>query len=179
MTCIVGIEHKNGVMLAGDSLASNSHSKTVLDDPKVFVKDNIAFGVCGLPKVMDLLNNVLKYPEHPPEQNDRSYLAGTLVPFLTDAFQKYHLLDEKGMFEGAVLIGYRKCVYQLESNFQLIRGVEKYSSVGSGSSYALGSLKATGNVKNPKKRLTLALEAAEANDPGVGGPFKFVSLKAR
>lgn len=187
MTCIVGVVKGGTVWLGGDSAATNGRlDRTIIKDPKVFVKGEVALGVCGSPKVMDALAHGIVFPTQ-QGPDDRAFLVGELVPALRDGLVKLDAAGKDGspfgggsdvVFEGEVLLAYRGELYKLQSNFQLIRGSEGYSSVGSGAALALGSLAMTKKMGNPRKRVLAALEAACAN-AGVAPPFVVVNVKKR
>jgi ATP-dependent protease HslVU (ClpYQ) peptidase subunit len=187
MTCIVGVVKRGTVWLGGDSAATNGHmDRTIIKDPKVFVKGELGFGVCGSPKVMDALAHGIEYPTQ-QSGNDRAFLVNELVPAIREGLVK---LDAAGKdtnpfgggagitFEGEVLVAYRGELYRLQSNFQLVCGSEGYAAIGSGGALALGSLEATKKVGNPRKRVLAALEAACKN-AGVAPPFVIVVVKKR
>lgn len=179
MTCIVGVEKGNTVWLGGDSAGTNGAlGRTIIKDPKVFVKGDVAFGVCGLPKVMDAIRHAIELPVQDKGDTDRAFLVSTLVPALRDGLKKLDCCQKEGeetVFEGAVLIGYRGKVYNMQGNFQLIHSADGYASVGSGSTLALGSLDAT-KGQNPKKRVLAALRASTKN-AGCAPPFVVVTVK--
>lgn len=185
MTCIVGVVKGGTVWLGGDSAATNGHlDRTIIKDPKVFVKGEVGFGVCGSPKVMDALAHGIELPSQQGGE-DRAFLVSELVPSIRAGLVALDAAGEdKGpfgggpgvTFEGELLVAYRGELYKLQSNFQLIHGSEAYESVGSGASLALGSLQATKKMRNPRKRVIAALEAACQN-AGVAPPFVVVTVK--
>lgn len=181
MTCIVGIASKGTVWLGGDSAATDGHlNRTIIKDPKVFVKGKLAFGVCGLPKVMDALAHAIELPERAEGSDDRSYLVGTLVPAIRDGLKKLDCTVESPeygtCFHGSMLLGYNGKLYTLEGNFQLVVPSEDFASVGSGASIALGALHGS-KGGNPKKRILAALDASAKANAGVAPPFVVVSVK--
>lgn len=185
MTCIVGIEDKGTVWLGGDSAATDgSLNRVIIKDPKVFVKGELAFGVCGLPKVMDAVAHAIELPtqEGTKTMSDRAFLVGHLVPALRKGLKKLDCTAKHPVhgtyFEGAMLLGYRGKLYTLEGNFQLVHASEGYAAVGSGQVQAQGAFKTTEHIKNPEKRLLTVLDAATAN-AGVAPPFVIVKVKSK
>lgn len=182
MTCIVGIEHRGTVWLGGDSAATDgAMNRVIIKDPKVFLRGEVGFGVCGSPKVMDALAHGMELPTQEGGE-DRAFLVSQLVPAIREGLKKLDAVVEhpaRGtFFEGSMLVGYRGKLYQLEGNFQLIHSSDGYDSVGSGSLHALGSLATTSDVRDPKKRLLVALDAATKN-AGVAPPFVLVKVKKK
>ncbi len=181
MTCIVGIEYKGSVWLGGDSAAtSGSGRQTIIGDPKVFLVGDLAFGVCGLPKVMDVLAHKLEFPKNDAKDNDREFMAKELMPFIVSQLTEAGCVQQHpkhgALFEGALLMAYRGKLYQVQSNFQLITNSFGFDSVGSGAEVALGSLQSSQKGK-PEKRINDALTAAALNNFGVRPPFNVVVLK--
>jgi ATP-dependent protease HslVU (ClpYQ) peptidase subunit len=180
MTCIVGVTNGKNVWLGGDSAGTaGDMSRTIIKDPKVFVRDEIGFGVCGSPKVMDVLAHAIELPKQ-TDGTDRSFLVGQLVPAIRRGLKKFDAVfkhpQHGTLFEGALLIGYRGCLYQLESNFQLIQAANGFDATGSGGELARGSLQSTRGVGDPKKRILIALEASAAANAGVAPPFVVVKV---
>lgn len=182
MTCIVGLVDGRTVWLGGDSAATSGDlTRTIIKDPKVFVRGSVGFGVCGLPKVMDALAHAISLPEQ-EGGSDRSFLVSTLVPAIRDGLKQLDCTVEHPhhgtCFQGGALIAYNGHLYCLEGNFQLVESSERFMSVGSGSPHALGSLHATRKVRNAKKRVLAALEASTAN-AGCAPPFVLVPVRKR
>lgn len=181
MTCIVGVEHKGSVWMGGDSAATdNSFNRTIIKDPKVFIKNNVGFGVCGLPKVMDAVAHGLEIPTQKSGQTDRQFLVSTLVPALREGLERFDCIEKHpeygSIFHGSMLIGYRGKVYDLQSNFQFVHNSEGFASAGSGGELAKGSLISTKGMSNPKKRILTALQVSTAN-AGVAPPFVVIQVK--
>lgn len=60
----------------------------------------------------------------------------------------------------------------MESDYQVGQAVDGYAAVGSGDSIALGALYATAGMgMKPRRRVKLALRAAERFSAGVRAPF--------
>lgn len=180
MTAIVGIQKGDTVWLGGDSAATDGHlNRTIIKDPKVFIKDNVAFGVCGLPKVMDALAHTISLPKQ-SGGDDRAFLVAEMIPAIREGLKKLDCtVEEQGYgtcFHGAMLMGYNGKLYRIEGNFQLGTASQNHDAVGSGGALALGSLHAS-KGQNPKKRLIAALQAAADGNAGVAPPFVVVKLK--
>jgi ATP-dependent protease HslVU (ClpYQ) peptidase subunit len=187
MTCIVGLIDGNAVWLGGDRAATDQGlNRTLLKEPKIFAKGELGFGFCGSPKVMDALKHGIELPIQASD-DDRAFLVTELVPAIRDGLIK---LDAAGpdnspfggtgevCFPGEILIAYRARLYRMQTNFQLIEGDEKFASVGSGSTLALGSFEATKKVWGAKKRVLMALEASTKN-AACAPPFDTLVVKKR
>lgn len=180
MTCIVGIQKGKKVWLGGDSAATGGDgSQMLIADKKVFVNDGIAFGICGSPKIIDPLKYT-KFTRRERGQDDREYVSTVLVPEIKAAFMEAGCVVQHPqhgeLFEGAILMGVEGKLYRMECNFQLITDAYGFDSVGSGSDIAIGSLHATKNDRDPRKRIIKALEASAIANAGVRPPFAVVSV---
>jgi ATP-dependent protease HslVU (ClpYQ) peptidase subunit len=177
MTCIAGIAADGIVYLGGDSAATAGNgSQILIADKKVFLNKNIAFGICGSPKLLD----PLKYTEFTPitkKSDNRRSVATVLVPEMQAAFKKFGCLDKNGDFEGALLLGVCSYLYRVEGNFQLVVSSCGFDAVGSGGDIAAGSLHSTKSEKDAKTRILTALDAAATCNAGVRPPFTVVSTK--
>ena len=179
MTCIVGLVSGRDVWLGGDRAATGGNlGRTIIKHPKIFVKNGVGFGVCGLPKVIDALQHAVDLPTQEDDGPAKTFLVGQLVPALRDGLKKMDCTEDnngQANFHGAILIAYRGELHELEGNFQLVESAKGFASVGSGSEPALGSLRSSNG--NPKKRLIKALEVSAENNAGVAPPFDVLTVK--
>lgn len=178
MTCIVGISKGDAVWLGGDRAATDGGlNRTLIKEPKVFEKDGIGFGVCGLPKVMDAVKHAIVLPTQ-DGNDDKGFLVDKVVPAIRDGLKRLECTEEyngQQYFHGAMLVAYRCRLYQLEGNFQLVESAKGFDAVGSGAEAALGSLRTTKG--NPRKRLLEALKVSAENNAGVAPPFDVIKIQ--
>ena len=180
MTCIVGIETDDGVVIGGDSAGVSGYSFSVRMDEKCFVNGPFIFGFTSSFRMGQLLHWSLSPPRLPEDDDD---LDRFMVTEFVDIVRKC-LIDggyatkESGAEEGGTfLVGVAGRLYLIDSDYQVGRNACGYDAVGCGADIALGALHATTNQKNAKKRILAALEAAEAHSAGVSGPFILVEDK--
>lgn len=182
MTCIAGIVKGNTVWLGGDRAATNQGlDRTIIKEPKVFIKGDIALGVCGLPKVMDAIQHTVDFPEF-MGGDSKSYIVGQVIPAIREGLKALECTEEHNgqhYFHGALLLGYRGHLYKVEANFQLVEAANGFDAVGSGGEAALGSLRSTKGMWSPKKRLLEALKVSAENNAGVAPPFDVIFVKTR
>ncbi|TFH10740.1 MAG: hypothetical protein E4H14_01995, partial [Candidatus Thorarchaeota archaeon] len=80
MTCIVGIEHEGKVYLGGDRLRGGSSQKSLLDQPKLFIKDNsMIFGYSTSFRFGNLLQYSLTLPKRTKSVSDEHFLYVDLI----------------------------------------------------------------------------------------------------
>lgn len=182
MTCVVGIQHETGVYIGGDSAGVAGWKLTVRADPKVFRVGEFLYGIAGSFR----MGNLLRYafvPPPPPRKRKHlhAYMATAFVDTLRAVVEAGGYRERKNEVEslhnGSVLIGIHGWLFDLDNDFQIGIPADGYTAIGCGSEVALGSLYTTqeenGSTEfyHPEIRVHRALEAAEAHNIGVRGPF--------
>lgn len=177
MTCIVGLEHEGKVYIGGDSAGTAGHIQRQRADEKVFTTDDFAFGFCGSYRTGQLLRHVLDPPPFDPRTDPDRYLAGPFVDSVRAALKRGGALrqeDNVDRLDGPFIVGWRGRLYEIESDFQVARGVEPFATTGSGWQLALAALAANDVKSPPRDRVTRALEIAAKYDAYVAAPFVVV-----
>ena len=78
---------------------------------------------------------------------------------------------------GRFLVGVRGVLYTVYEDYQVGRAADGFAAVGSGEEPALGALFATQDIGlGPRRRVRIALAAAERFSAGVRAPFVVKSL---
>lgn len=175
MTCIVGIVQKGIVYMGGDSLASEPESmdKLPMKNRKVFHNGPFLIGACGSLRMAQILQHGLKPPPKPKLMEDMKFMATRFIDEVRAAFLNngYGKIREGGDNEGGnFLVGFGGKLYEVHNDFQVGEWSWGYASIGSGRSYAYGSLFMSEN-EAPELRITSALEAAAHFNAGVAPPF--------
>lgn len=186
MTCIVGVETKDGVWIGGDSAGISGWTVSLHRDPKVFRVGHFLYGCCGSFRVRDVLRFGFTPPELPDddERLDR-YMVTEFVPALRaclgEAGVRRKSDDVESIKNASFLAGVRGRLYDVDGDFQIGQPMEGYSACGSGCEVALGALhvmRGTGGLVEypPELRMVRALEAAAAHNIGVRAPFTIKKL---
>lgn len=171
MTCIVGLVHKEKVIIGGDSAGSNGYDVTIRKDPKVFRNGSFVIGCTSSFRMIQILRFGFKPPKI--KGNLYKYMCTDFVDAVRKAFevggylQKAREGDDKG---GCFLVGVSGRLFVIESDFQVGEPMDGFASVGCGERHALGSLFATPDLP-PKKRVRTALKAATKFSTGVEPPY--------
>lgn len=185
MTCIVAIETSTGVVMGADSLCTAKRGDSTIlhaDSPKVFFVGEYLIGVAGSARV----SNVIQYMKLPrmAGKDDMRHMATRVVPKIREALIRSGCMADAGddeAFCANILVAVWGHVYTIEGDLNLSRCEERYSAVGSGAAWALGSLHATEaagiNITRPKARARMALEAAERFCCHVRRPWRFLEAK--
>lgn len=168
MTCIVAISDGTTVYMGGERGWSDDHSIIPALEPKIFDKGLYLIGYAGNG---GMGQNVVYNFEAPPLVTNTKidkYMHTVFMP----ALKKFVKGDIKEEEETSFIIGIKGRVYEISlEDFQCTEYAEV--AIGSGNSYALGSLYSTGPLENPY-RITLAIEAAIQYSPTCSGPIDYL-----
>jgi len=169
MTCVATVRDESMIFnwVGADSLVSNGYMKLKSKNEKVFHNSGSAEAVIGISGSMN--GYALKYIN----LLDRAtLLEGTLdyEYMVTGFIEKYKealsntnavSIGQDGSFlnQSSSMLVYRDQIYALESDFSVFVPSTDYYSVGSGSTYALGSLYSTKGLP-AVERLYMALQSS-------------------
>lgn len=189
MTCIVGIRHATGVLLAGDSVGVNGGgSAQMRKDPKVFrLNRHVAIGYTSSFRMGQLLRFNLSLPAIVDAVGDKrsddafEWAVKEFVPACRTAFRDGGYGTVTPDVGGFFLLAVRDRLFEIQSDYQVAEPVPSYVSTGSGEDIALGALHvlAGPNGKSltaakAREIATKALEAAVFHSAYVRPPFEFV-----
>jgi ATP-dependent protease HslVU (ClpYQ) peptidase subunit len=175
MTCIIGLKTENSIYIAGDS---SGHTDGVIENyktskvVKIATKNNkeLLIGFSGSFRLGDILKYKIQYPKI-SKNNIESDLVNKLIPIIQDTIE-----NEDNISKGEFMLAIHDRLFLIQSDLSILEPENDYSSIGSGSSYALGSLFSTKGLL-PIDRLELALSAASHFSPSVGGNLKYQELR--
>lgn len=178
MTCIAAIIDQGNITMMGDSACLYEGSGKILirKDRKVFLNGPFLIGGTGGFRFLQLLKTH-KFGDRDPlsNQSDLEYMITYWIDELISICEGNKILKtESGVAElpCALLVGYNGQLYEVDNDFDVGQVYHDYASVGSGSRYALGSLRVTEKMDMKiTDRLKLALETAAYFDPYVREPF--------
>lgn len=174
MTAIVGLVHEGRVHLGGDSAGVGGYALTVRADAKVFTNGPYVMGFTTSFRMGQLLRWSLKAP-HPEGDLDR-FMSTAFVDAVRTTLREGGWLRKDSEQEdgGTFLVGVAGRLFTVADDFQVGEAADGYAAVGCGRDLALGALYATAGVRKPRRRLRIALEAAERFSAGVRGPYAYV-----
>ena len=166
--------------MGGDSACVAGLSITVRKDPKVFVKGEFVYGMCGSYRMGNLLRYTFKEPDHDPRVEVDTYMYNDWINGVRECFEKGGFMrkyygEEHG---GTFLVGYKQRLFCVDSDFQIGETALAYDAVGCGDDLAKGAMHSLMDVKlAPEKKVQKALEAAVEHSGGVRPPFTIIVLK--
>lgn len=173
MSCVVGLVKGKKVWMGCDSFATtNTGERRPICTEKILKNGKYLIGFIGSVRGGQLLDphffkppkNILDFPK---KIMNIYHEHGSL--FITE--------NQISNQECNTLIAYKGgYLYEMMTDFQIDR-VDGYTSVGSGSLFAFGSLHSTQDTDlTPEQRIIKALEAAACFDTATGPPFKVYSI---
>jgi ATP-dependent protease HslVU (ClpYQ) peptidase subunit len=171
MTCIAGIMKEGKVYLAGERGASEGNYIVPIDKPKIWKTGPYIFGFAG---TFD--GQIIQYNFIPPaiEGNPDKFMHGKFLKSLKSFYSEWDIGGKES--ELSLLIGLKGKLYEHDaSDLTLVSYERDFIAVGSGADYAMGSLYSTQSHKDPKRRLTLALNAAITYSTSCIGPIDILS----
>jgi ATP-dependent protease HslVU (ClpYQ) peptidase subunit len=188
MTCIVALINENKVFLGGDAAASDDKSGLIFQrtDPKVFKVGQFGIGFVDSFRMGQILQYSWTPPVYKPTAGYRNldkFLRTRFVESVKEAFKENGYGnqnpgtedgDEGGIFIVTVQGAGR--IFTMDSDFHIGEADVQYMAEGAGQELALGSLFSTAQIKTPRKRVRMALEAATKFNMSVRPPFTIIEV---
>lgn len=187
MTAIAGlVDEKGKIWMGADSAGVRSYDVRPRKDPKVFKNGEFLVGYTDSFR----MGQLLRFGEHDGKtlgnvakdkgpKDAYSFMVCNVVPWLRAMFKDggYLKVDSNRETGGEFLIGFRGRLFTLFSDFQVAEAMFPYAAAGCGEDYALGSLFSTEKTgMKPRRRISMALKAAEQFSGGVCPPFRILSM---
>lgn len=180
MTAIAAVADGERVWIGGDSAGIDERlSLGVGIESKVWEAGPLLFGACGSFRVAQLLRWHMTMPM-PSGEEPIEYLSGPLATAMRETLEVGGALSvwdadsTQEMADSAFVVGFQGRVFEVFGDFGIGELVHGYGAVGCAYDVVLGALAVTERVK-PKRRVRMALEAAERHSGGVRGPMVIIS----
>ena len=147
---------------------------------KLVKNGDYLIGTAGDLRVVNILSYSFKPPVPPKTKtNLDKFMINTFVPAIKTCFENEGINQKEGT--GAdLLIVVRGKVYELGEHFEWSPDVNQVYAIGSGASYALGSLYTNikkNSLTQAQASIRQALEVSALLDPYTGSPFTVVTQK--
>jgi len=169
MTCIVAISYKNKVYMAGERGHSDSHTLVSSTQPKIFDIGSYLIGYAGNSGIGQTVVHNFHFPAI-KLTNIYKHMTTVFIPQLRSFIKDNDIkIPENDDDNASFIVGVKGRVYEIDlSDFQCIEYNEV--SIGSGSSYAYGSLYSTKDYE-PQDRIRQGIEAAILYSPSCQYPI--------
>jgi len=177
MTCVVGLVQDGRVYIGVDSASVQGWVRRTSNLRKVFRRGPFLMGYTTSFRMGQLLEHHLEVPKQDDDESDMAFMVTKFVEsaraLMKDkGFSKIESNAETG---GQFLVGYRGHLYSVQNDFQVGEMTEGLDSIGSGSDFALGAMKALDNIP-ALRRIKKALQIVEHFSMGVSAPFYVRSI---
>ncbi|MDP2275299.1 MAG: hypothetical protein Q8K32_31425 [Archangium sp.] len=173
MTCIAAVVERGQVTMGADSAGVDGWSLVIRKDAKIFSRGEFLIGFTTSFRMGQLLRHTLKLPPLPARASALNrYMVVDFVNALRACFKDHGWSTTKDGQElaGTFLVGVRGRLFTINGDYQVGESRHAFSAVGCGADLALGAMFASENLR-PRRRVLLALRAAEHGSAGVRGPF--------
>lgn len=172
MTCIAAIAYNGMVYMGGDSAAAdeNNHFISTRKEPKVFIKDDYIIGYAGSFRFGKVVQHNF-IPPKPDFKNLDKFLNTTFIDALRECAESSKIDPTTEEDSSELLIGVGGRLFEFCNDWHMGEDANDFNAIGSGSSFAMGSLYSTGRIRSPHARIRTALQAAEKFSQTVKGPF--------
>lgn len=180
MTCIIGLIDNGKVYMGCDSAGVAGLDMYGRADQKIFKVDNFIMGFTTSFRMGQLLRYDFNPPKRHPDIDIYKYMVTEFINEVRSCLKKGGFASKKDETEkgGTFLVGYQKNLFRIENDYQVGQNILPFDSCGCGQSFALASLYTTKNNNiEPKKRILIALGAAQEFSAGVREPFHIEVLK--
>jgi ATP-dependent protease HslVU (ClpYQ) peptidase subunit len=173
MSCVLGLLQNGKLYLGADGLATTEDGeRRPVICIKIFKNKDYLIGYTGSVRHGQILGP--KFFEPPSSIYD-----------LPDAIRE--IFESKGamlvaetqqqMTSSNFLIGYQGRLFEILIDFQMNEVYGDFTAIGSGATYAMGSLFATKKWNSPENRIKNALDAAKEYDRSCGRPYTIQAME--
>ncbi len=167
MTVIVGISTDTNVYIGGDRGVSDNDVILSMSRSKITQREGWIFGYAGTLGTGQLIE-FIDLPKVNKIDDIYKVLRLDLVEQLKGIYDTHGRdIEDNGT---DWLIGYKNKLFELSSGDWGVLEVS-VSAIGSGSTFALGSLHTSQNWRDTKKRITKAIESSIQYSPTCAGPI--------
>lgn len=173
MTCIAVVRQDDNIYMAGDRGASDEDTIFVLTAPKVFKIGPYLLGYAGSMDGERIRHNFK--PPVPKGKDLDKFMYTDFIIALRNFYENWWVDISKDSDFGMIICIDGQIYEHNAVDMSLTKYETDFIAMGSGSQLAMGSLHATKNQKNAKRRVQLAVEAAIEYSTSCRGPIDIIS----
>lgn len=178
MTVIIGLQHEGKVYIGADGLTTFGWEAFTDARAKVMKSGSFLIGMAGTVRFADLVFYGFDIPADTEGKYDTRYMVRTFMPALHTLVKDNGMMgkyEDKDDTAGWMLIGVNGQLYAVDGLLALHLPKAGYTSIGSGSSYALGAMAALTDMP-PKERVERALTIAAQFCRACAPPFTVLDI---
>lgn len=174
MTCIVAIKDKENMYMASDKMiTTESGTKDICRLKKIFKpKSNILIGTSGSVRFGQCLEFLVDYKDI-EDVDEMTYLIKYIIPSILKAMDD-NFIDFQDT--GTSIFCIKGRIFEVDSGFGIVEPDRDYTSIGSGSDIAKGSLFST-ESKVASKRIKEAIKASSCFIKSVSEEYDILKYK--
>lgn len=178
MTVVVALRHNDRITIGAERGVDDTALIMPLSKPKIWQYSGYLFGCAG---ELDF-QHLAKFRPPPPKGNLDEFMATTFMTALDEFYTKWSInreySEDTNGYNAIICVG--DTIYEhTPDGMTMISYDADWLAVGSGASYALGSIFTSQSVASAKTRVRKAVEAACNFDPSCIGPVDVLSMKIK
>lgn len=172
LTCIIGLMANGKVYMGADSAAVGDNESRILTPSKIFLRGKFLIGFTSSFRMGQILQYMLDVRDQNPEEPDYNFMVTGFAWAVRKVFKDegYSTVENNAEVGGCFLVGYRGQLYQVQSDFSVLRYADDFDAIGCGACYALAAMAAL-DTTPPVVRITKSLAVTAEFCPGVRSPF--------
>lgn len=180
MTCIIGYQDKDRVIMGADTQGTDEYGTVQYKtDSKIFKKNGVLFGIAESHRT----NQVVRYKFNIPERDINISLMEYMCTSFIDELMNVLGLNNCTLFKDnrscsvEMIVGIENKLFGIDEDFHIIQQELPFYAIGSGKRFALGSLLTLEDdfTLRPKERIERALAVSAKLCSTVGNaPFDFI-----
>jgi ATP-dependent protease HslVU (ClpYQ) peptidase subunit len=150
MTTVVGVQYKNGFVLAADSQITDGDRPFISPDvPKITEVNEYVLAGAGVSRYCDIILYGWKPPVY-DGTDEYVFMVSKFIPEMRKAHEEtgYTLKDDDSF---QFIVGLNNSLFAITEDYSVIRTNTNVYGVGSGSLYAIGALFAGANIREAVK----------------------------
>lgn len=159
MTTIAGVQGENWAVVGYDSRVTEENEKIYSlpkDNGKMFKNGNYIIGVAGDVRAINILCYIFKPPVISPSTYGLrldKFMTASFIPEMKKCFEE-NSYSKDGDNDSNVMVVINGTIYEIGNDYSWARDESGIYAIGSGASYALGSL--LGTMETRKRTLSTA-----------------------
>ena len=161
MTCIIGyIDKKNNLWMGADSCGSDSSSKVIRKDTKLFNKGDFLIGYTSSFRIGQLLRFKWVQPEQSKSKGEYEFMCSDVIDSIRKCLKDNGYITVKNNVEeiGEFLVGYKNRLYKISTDLQVGESINNFGSCGYEDALALDAIEKLDRIIYGNKNLNFNVD---------------------
>ncbi len=170
MTIVIGLIDNGIVYMGSDRAMSDEYSISSPITPKIKKNGQFLIGYASS-RGSGQVAHYIDFPNVVKKDVDK-YMRTDFILTLKKAIEPYGIdISDDDKAAADFLVGIYGRLFNISTNDWQVNEYDKYTAIGSGNSYAIGSLDTSHTWKDPIKKIKTALDSAIKNSPQCNYPI--------